>query len=56
MKTITLTGTKVMTGELVTVTVNVIGFHQKANAPIIKLNQITDDEWQELAKKLQGVR
>lgn len=56
MQTIELTGTHAMTGEAVTITAPVTGYHRQANAPIIELRQITDDEWQRLAQKLQGVR
>ena len=56
MKVIELTGTKVVTGESMTITVPVTGYHRQIQVPIIELNQISDDEWQALAKKLQGVR
>lgn len=51
MKSIELKA-QTLTGRVVTITATVIAYHPRTGAPIVNLRQMDDEQWQELAKKL----
>lgn len=53
MKTIELKA-QTLTGRMVTITATATEYHPKTGAPIVNLPQMDDEQWQELAKKLNN--